>query len=47
VQLTRPFFSLQLTFSRSTGINVKDEPFIAAMDLIGCLNFAKVSSPAF
>ncbi|ORY89717.1 proteasome subunit beta type-3 [Leucosporidium creatinivorum] len=23
------------------GINVKDEPFIAAMDLIGCLNFAK------
>lgn len=25
------------------GINSKDEPFIAAMDLIGCLNFAKVS----
>ncbi|KAK4704267.1 20S proteasome subunit beta 3, partial [Phenoliferia sp. Uapishka_3] len=23
------------------GLNSKDEPFIAAMDLIGCLNFAK------
>ncbi|KAL8292197.1 hypothetical protein RQP46_001663 [Phenoliferia psychrophenolica] len=23
------------------GLNAKDEPFIAAMDLIGCLNFAK------
>lgn len=28
-----------------TGLNSKDEPFIAATDLIGCINFAKVRSP--
>lgn len=29
-----------------TGLNSKDEPFIAATDLIGCINFAKVCSPS-
>lgn len=31
-------------FSYTTGLEADGEPFIAAADLIGCLNFAKVSS---